>query len=151
MHRAIASYANGGAAPVLDDTTVLEQYGSLVERTALSREATVEEVASDLGVEVEEASDMAALLEPPLPLDSILPTLAGGEATDATVLRAEAVGRLTDAIEKLPERLRLVLSLHYIEDLTYREIAGILKVSEPRVCQLHPEAISQLRKLLPDA
>lgn len=34
MHRAIASYANGGAAPVLDDTTVLEQYGSLVERTA---------------------------------------------------------------------------------------------------------------------
>jgi RNA polymerase sigma factor for flagellar operon FliA len=117
----------------------------------LGREATVEEVASELGVEVEEASDMAALLEPPMPLDSILPTLAGGEATDATVLRAEAVGRLTDAIEKLPERLRLVLSLHYIEDLTYREIAGILKVSEPRVCQLHTEAIGQLRKLLPDA
>ena len=151
MHRAIASYASGGAAPVLDDTTVLEQYGSLVERTALGREATVEEVASELGVEVEEASDMAALLEPPLPLDSILPTLASGEATDATVLRAEAVGRLTEAIEKLPERLRLVLSLHYIEDLTYREIAGILKVSEPRVCQLHTEAIGQLRKLLPDA
>jgi len=40
-------------------------------------------------VEVEEASDMVALLEPPLPLDSILPTLASGEATDATVLRAE--------------------------------------------------------------
>jgi RNA polymerase sigma factor for flagellar operon FliA len=117
----------------------------------LGREATVEEVANDLGVEVEEASDMAALLEPPLPLDSILPTLAGGEATDATVLRAEAVGRLSEAIEKLPERLRLVLSLHYIEDLTYREIAGILKVSEPRVCQLHTEAIGQLRKLLPDA
>jgi RNA polymerase sigma factor (sigma-70 family) len=94
----------------------------------------VEEVANDLGVEVEEASDMAALLEPPLPLDSILPTLAGGEATDATVLRAEAVGRLSEAIEKLSERLRLVLSLHYIEDLTYREIAGILKVSEPRGC-----------------
>jgi DNA-directed RNA polymerase specialized sigma24 family protein len=51
----------------------------------------------------------------------------GGEATAATVLRAEAVGRLTEAIEELPERLRLVLSLHYIEDLTYREIAGILE------------------------
>jgi RNA polymerase sigma factor for flagellar operon FliA len=233
MHRAIASYANGGAAPVLDDTTILEQYGSMVERLArrlilrtglrsayddlwsagaiglieagrrfdpsrgasfatfaehrvrgamldelrrldhlprrlrnrtddlvktrkklagdLGREATVEEVANELGVDVEEASDMAALLEPPLPLDSILPTLAGSEATDATVLRAEAVRRLTEAVEKLPERLRLVLSLHYIEDLTYREIAGILKVSEPRVCQLHTEAIGQLRKLLPDA
>jgi DNA-directed RNA polymerase specialized sigma24 family protein len=50
------------------------------------------------------------------------------------VLRAEVVRRLTEAVEKLPERLRWVLSLHYIEDLTYREIA-----------------IGQLRKLLPDA
>jgi len=117
----------------------------------LGREATVEEVASELGVEVEEASDMAALLEPPLPLESILPTLAGGEAADAAVLRAEVMRRLTEAVEKLPERLRMVLSLHYIEDLTYREIAGILHVSEPRVCQLHSEALAQLRKLLPDA
>jgi len=72
----------------------------------LGREATVEEVASELGVEVEEASDMVALLEPPLPLDSILPTLASGEATDATVLRAEAVGRLTEAIEKLTKKIK---------------------------------------------
>jgi RNA polymerase sigma factor (sigma-70 family) len=78
-------------------------------------------------------------------------SLAGGEATDATVLPAEAVRRLTDAVEKLPERLRMVLSLHYIEDLTYREIAGMPRVSEPRVCQLHSEAIGQLRKLLPEA
>ncbi|MGB8294573.1 MAG: hypothetical protein WCG85_04035 [Polyangia bacterium] len=35
--------------------------------------------------------------------------------------------------------------------LTYREIAGILKVSEPRMCQFHTEAIGQSRKLLPDA
>jgi len=43
------------------------------------------------------------------------------------VLRAEAVRRLTEAVEKLPERLPLVLSLHYIEDLTYREIAASSK------------------------
>ena len=64
------------------------------------------------------------------------------------MLRAEAVRRLTEALEQIPERLRMVLSLHYIEDLTYREIAGLLKVSEPRVCQLHSEALAQLRKLL---
>jgi RNA polymerase sigma factor FliA len=115
---------------------------------SLGREATVEEVATELGVDVEEASDMAALLEPPLPLESILPTLASGEATDTALLRAEAVSRLTDAIEQLPERLRMVLSLHYIEDLTYREIAGMLDVSEPRICQLHSEALGHLRKLL---
>jgi len=57
----------------------------------------------------------------------------GAETTDAAVLRAEAVRRLTEALEQIPERLRMVLSLHYIEDLTYREIAGLLKVSE-RAC-----------------
>jgi ATPases involved in chromosome partitioning len=70
------------------------------------------------------------------------------------------VGRVQEVVLVLsPEPTSLVdayavvkvLSLHYIEDLTYREIAGILKVSEPRVCQLHTEAIGQLRKLLPDA
>jgi RNA polymerase sigma factor for flagellar operon FliA len=83
-----------------------------------------------------------------LPLESILPTLASSETTDTALLRAEAVSRLTDAIEQLPERLRMVLSLHYIEDLTYREIAGMLDVSEPRICQLHSEAIGHLRKLM---
>jgi len=86
----------------------------------------VEEVASELGVEVEEAADMAALLEP-APAARFHPaTLPAAKATDATVLRAEAVGR-DRTIEKLPERLTPGLSLHYIEDLTYREIAGILK------------------------
>jgi RNA polymerase sigma factor for flagellar operon FliA len=38
-----------------------------------------------------------------------------------------------------------VLSLHYVEGLTYREIARVLEVSEPRVCQLHGEAMRLLR------
>jgi RNA polymerase sigma factor FliA len=79
---------------------------------------------------------------------NIAATLASSEATDAALLRAETVRRLTEAVEQLPERLRTVLSLHYIEDLTYREIAGMLDVSEPRVCQLHGEALVQLHKLL---
>ena len=46
----------------------------------------------------------------------------------------------------VPERLRLVLSLIYIEGLTYSEIGGLLGVSEPRVCQLHSEALVKLRE-----
>jgi len=53
-------------------------------RGDLGREATTEEVATELGVDVEEASDMAALLEPPLPLESILPPWL--EATPPTRL-----------------------------------------------------------------
>ena len=46
----------------------------------------------------------------------------------------------------MPERLRTVLGLIYIEGLTYSEIGGLLDVSEPRVCQLHNEALKQIRK-----
>ena len=48
----------------------------------------------------------------------------------------------------LPERLQLILALHYDEGLTYREIGKILDVSEPRICQLHAEALKQLRKAI---
>ena len=48
----------------------------------------------------------------------------------------------------LPERLRVLLALYYDEELTYREIAKILGVSEPRVCQLHAEAVKKLRATL---
>jgi RNA polymerase sigma factor for flagellar operon FliA len=114
----------------------------------LGREATLEEVAAELKMDLEETSGMEALLEPPVPLDSALPFLASEENLDDPLMRAEAVRTLTGAIEQLPERLRIVLSLHYVEDLTYREIAQLLQVSEPRVCQLHAEALKKMRDLL---
>jgi RNA polymerase sigma factor FliA len=114
----------------------------------LGREPSTEEVAEAMNVDVEEASGMAALLEPHLPLESALGFLANEETVDDQVLRKEALRVLTTAIEQLPERLRLLLSLHYVEDLTYREIARLLDVSEPRVCQLHSDAITKLRELI---
>ncbi|MCA2979802.1 MAG: sigma-70 family RNA polymerase sigma factor, partial [Myxococcaceae bacterium] len=59
-----------------------------------------------------------------------------------------AIQRLTDAIGRLPERLALLLSLHYVEGLTYKEIARALEVSEARVCQLHGDAVKKLREQL---
>ena len=52
------------------------------------------------------------------------------------------------AIEELPERQRLVLSLYYYEDLNLKEIGKILRVTESRVSQLHAQAISRLRAKL---
>ena len=70
---------------------------------------------------------------------------APGFAVDEQVARGELAAALTRAVASLPERLQLVLSLHYVEGLTYREIAKILEVSEPRVCQLHGESVALLR------
>lgn len=56
--------------------------------------------------------------------------------------------RLIEAIEAVPERERLLLSLYYDEELNLREIGAVLEVSESRVCQLHSQVISRLRGLL---
>jgi len=61
---------------------------------------------------------------------------------------------LAEAIEELPEKERLVLSLYYYEEFTMREIGALLGVNESRVSQLHTKATLRLRgrlaKLVPD-
>ena len=52
---------------------------------------------------------------------------------------------LAEAIDSLPERDRLILSLYYNEELTMKEIALVLDVNESRVSQLHSSAILRLR------
>lgn len=52
---------------------------------------------------------------------------------------------LGDAIDKLPEKERLVITLYYYEELTLKEISAIMKVSESRISQLHTKAILRLK------
>jgi len=62
--------------------------------------------------------------------------------------RQEDRARLADAIEQLPERERLVVTLYYLEDLRLREIAEVLKLSESRVSRLLSQAEGLLRQLI---
>ncbi|MGE4234010.1 MAG: sigma-70 family RNA polymerase sigma factor [Bacteriovoracia bacterium] len=55
---------------------------------------------------------------------------------------------ISRAIEDLPEKQRLVLSLYYYEDLNLKEIGKVLDVTESRVSQLHTQAILRLRARL---
>ncbi|WP_461834237.1 sigma-70 family RNA polymerase sigma factor, partial [Desulfothermus sp.] len=43
---------------------------------------------------------------------------------------------------------QLVLSLYYVEELTMKEVAEVLNITEGRVSQLHSQAIKKLRKIL---
>lgn len=52
---------------------------------------------------------------------------------------------LTDAISRLPERERLVVTLYYFEGLTLAEIGDVLGVTESRICQIHTKSVMSLR------
>jgi RNA polymerase sigma factor for flagellar operon FliA len=63
-------------------------------------------------------------------------------------LKGELKQRLADAIDDLPERERLVLTLYYYEELTMKEIGLTLGVVESRVSQIHSAAVLRLRVAL---
>ncbi|UVA79462.1 RNA polymerase sigma70 [Pandoraea anapnoica] len=70
-------------------------------------------------------------------------------ADPLTMLLDEGLrGGVVDAIDRLPEREKLLMSLYYEQGLNLREIGAVLEVSESRVCQLHSQAISRLRATL---
>src|SRR5712692_5188264 len=64
------------------------------------------------------------------------------------VEQQELITLLTTAIDRLPERERLLLSLYYHEELTMKEISSLMGVSESRICQLHMQAVLRLRSTL---
>ncbi|SUP82154.1 flagellar biosynthesis sigma factor [Yersinia pseudotuberculosis] len=82
--------------------------------------------------------------------ESVEPLLEGHE--DANPLKHLLEGnlrqRVIEAIEALPEREKMVLTLYYQEELNLKEIGAVLEVGESRVSQLHSQAIKRLRARL---
>jgi RNA polymerase sigma factor for flagellar operon FliA len=62
-----------------------------------------------------------------------------------TLLRQELLDTLTDAIMSLRENEQLVISLYYKKNLSMKEIAQVMEVSEPRISQIHSRAIQKLK------
>lgn len=112
----------------------------------LGRQASQEELAEELDMDIEDLGGLEALREPQVQLDNI--TLSFESAVEDDLDRGKILAQLTKSIESLPERLQVLVSLHYVEGLSYREIAQIMGVSEPRVCQLHADAMKRLRSTM---
>jgi RNA polymerase sigma factor for flagellar operon FliA len=69
------------------------------------------------------------------------------DALSQTRLR-ELKAALARAIEQLPEKERLVMSLYYLDELNMKEVGEVLHITESRVSQIHSQAIMRLRKKL---
>ena len=72
-----------------------------------------------------------------------------GNSNPLEVLKDERFrGALVKAIENLPEREKLLMAMHYEQDMNLREIGEVLGVGESRVCQIHSQAVARLRSML---
>ncbi|WP_417666020.1 RNA polymerase sigma factor FliA [Pseudidiomarina sp.] len=120
----------------------------------LGRMPEEREIAAELGMEL---SDYHQLLLDTnngliLSYDEVVGESPGAESNDAEEAEPEAqIGAaqlkllLMDAIDSLPEREKLVMTLYYQEELNLKEIGAVLDVTESRVSQLHSQAIKRIR------
>ncbi len=76
-------------------------------------------------------------------------TVANDERSpEETVERNEEKDLLIAAIKQLDEKPRLVITLYYFEDLTYKEIAKVLNITVSRVSQIHSQVVKILKNKL---
>ena len=128
------------------------------------REPTEEELAAHLGTTVEEVqqglADSSRVL---VSLDTMMDGEKSEEGSLHEYLHDEAqenpsvvveqgnlIAEMADAIQNLSERERLILSLYYNDELTFKEIGKVLEITESRVCQLHARAILNLKAMMTD-
>jgi RNA polymerase sigma factor FliA len=134
----------------------------------LGRAPTDEEIAQKLGLSQEELdgsltdisrSSIAALDElwtvsssggDQIALIDTIEDTQGPEPQSA-LAETEMKEAIAEAIARLPEREKLVVTLYYYEELTLREIGEVLGVTESRVSQLHTKAVLRLKARLSGA
>lgn len=79
-----------------------------------------------------------------------LPSGNEGDQPEDHYLQEEFKQVLVDAINNLKENEQKVISLYYMDELNMKEIARVMNVSEPRISQIHSNAIQKLRTYLTD-
>jgi len=144
---------------------VEKAYAALEAR--LHRTPTEVEVAAELGIALDDLHTIFSQVSfvNVVALDELLS--AGGEKGDKLSLvdtledtkaedpvqafeSEETKHLLAKAINTLPEREKIVVTLYYYEGLTLAEIGQVLGVTESRICQMHTKAVLQLRGKLAD-
>jgi RNA polymerase sigma factor for flagellar operon FliA len=113
--------------------------------------ANDQRVADALGVSVEHyRGGLAELVHVEVaPLEGEELRLAATDAApDMQADHRQTLARIRAALDRMEARDVTILGLHYVEDLTYQEIADTLKITPSRVCQLLWRAVERLRAQL---
>jgi RNA polymerase sigma factor FliA len=114
--------------------------------------ATDEKVAATLGVTVEHyRENLAALIHietQSIDTEGAALLVDNQERPDEIAARRETLSRVRDALDHLEQRDVTLLGLHYIEEMTFQEIATTLGITASRACQLLWRAVERLRTRL---
>ena len=117
----------------------------------VGRPAQETEIAAEMGMPVEQyrslAGELACARVTQLDEAELPPGIDEPDEQFVEVTKREA---LVTAIEALPEKEGLMLSLYYSEGLNLKEIGLVLGVSESRVSQIHGQAVARLKSKLSD-
>jgi RNA polymerase sigma factor for flagellar operon FliA len=122
--------------------------------SALGRTPTDAEVAEVLGIglaelaAVEDDVQKAALLSlQGFPTGAAEEMVAeSSEGPEDLLIRREKIGYLHQAVQALPERLRLVVTASFLQEQPLSDVAAQLGVTESRISQLRTEALRLLRE-----
>jgi RNA polymerase sigma factor for flagellar operon FliA len=113
--------------------------------------ATDQRIADALGVTLDDyragLSELVHVELAPLETESMR-LVANDARPDDQASHREALRRVRDAFATLPARDVTILGLHYLEDMTFQEIATTLKITPSRVCQLLWRAVDRIRTQL---
>jgi len=134
-----------GAKELADATSRIEQRNK--------RPATAEEVAAELEITLEEYDKLCQRvnLGAVQNMDRLeeLNRLPGTEdSPEDALIHEDLTENIKKILETCSERDRQLLSLYYIEELTFKEVAEVLSLTEARVCQLHAAAVAKIKRRL---
>jgi RNA polymerase sigma factor for flagellar operon FliA len=79
--------------------------------------------------------------------EHLLPIAEGADPSDITAYKQMA-GQLSQLVRDLPEKERMVVALHYQEDLSFREVAYVMDLTPGRISQIHTQAMLRIRAQL---
>ena len=122
--------------------------------TAMGREPTLEEIAQELELSVEEVSQaMDAVCAPvslydPVYSDGGDPLTVMDQVRDSKNTESNWMEHiaLREAFSRLADREKQILSLRFYDGCTQMEVAGVLGISQAQVSRLEKSAIAAMRK-----
>ena len=129
---------------------VMEKVTQRLEHT-LGRLPTEQEVATEAGVSIDEYFQVLDTFVNVMPIDDVPENLMPSDFSadpSEKVAGQQFMGQIVAILKTLPEKQRMVMALHYQEDLSYREIAAVLELTPGRISQLHTQAMISIRALL---